>query len=310
MANSKLTIGSRGSKLALYQAYWAKAELERRYPDLAIEIKIIKTSGDQFLNEPLSQIGGKGLFTKEIEDALLRREIDLAIHSLKDLPTTLSAGLELGAVSAREDVRDAFLSLKHSSLDDLPCRAKIGTSSLRRQSQLLFRRPDLQVVNLRGNLDTRVRKLDKGQYDAIVVACAGLIRLGMAGRITQRLPVEVVCPAVGQAALGVEIRSSDAATAAHIACLDHKETRYATAAERAMLRRLGGGCHVPIAAYAQTTGGQIKLQGVIASPDGKQLFRACQGAALGDAEALGCRVAEELLSTGAREIIKSLESRL
>ena len=221
MPRSKLIIGSRGSQLALVQANWAKERLVNQHPDLDVEIAVIKTSGDVFTEAPLSQIGGKGLFTKEIEEALLAKKIDLAVHSLKDLPTVLPHGLCLAAVSQREDVRDAFVSSKYRNLVELPTGAVVGTSSLRRQSQLLQIRSDLEIKNLRGNLDTRLRKLDEGRYDAIVLACAGLIRLGFAHRITEKIPTNQICPAVGQGALGIEARLGDAETSNRLQFLNH-----------------------------------------------------------------------------------------
>jgi len=303
MSPSKLLIGSRGSPLALAQSKGVKAELERHHPHLEVEIVIIKTSGDVFSQAPLSQIGGKGLFTKEIEESLLQKKIDLAVHSLKDLPTTLPPGLCLAAVSRREDVRDAFVSNKYQSLEELPLGAVIGTSSLRRQSQLLQIRWDLEIRNLRGNLDTRLRKLDEGQYEAIILACAGLIRLGLAHRIVEKIPVEQICPAIGQGALGIEARAEDAVTLERLQCLDHQETRLATEAERAFLKRLGGGCQVPIAAYARVANGQLQLDGVITSIDGKQVYRYSAQSDLQNAEGLGIRVAESLLGQGAQEVL-------
>jgi hydroxymethylbilane synthase len=302
----QLTIGSRGSKLALFQANWVKSQLEAAHPGIPIVIDIIRTSGDVFLEAPLSQIGGKGLFTKEIEDALLEGKIDLAVHSLKDLPTVLPAGLSLGAVSRREDVRDAFLSNTHRSLAGLPKGARVGTSSLRRQSQLLRLRSDLEIANLRGNLDTRIRKLDEKQYDAILLACAGLDRLGYQDRITERLSVLQLCPAVGQGALGIEIRETDAATRGRLQCLHHQPTHAAVTAERAFLRHLGGGCQVPIAGHAWIEESQLQLLGVVASTDGQQLFRDQISAPIEQATELGSQLAKRLLASGASEILKAL----
>ena len=303
MSPSTLLIGSRGSQLARAQSAWVKAELESHHPDLEVKIVIIKTSGDVFNQAPLNQIGGKGLFTKEIEESLLRKKIDLAVHSLKDLPTTLPPRLCLAAVTRREDVRDAFISNKYESMEELPPGAVVGTSSLRRQSQLLQIRRDLDIRNLRGNVDTRLRKLDEGQYEAILLACAGLIRLGLAHRIIEKIPVEQVCPAIGQGALGIEARVEDAFTLERLRCLNHQETRLATEAERAFLKRLGGGCQVPIAAYARAANGQLKLDGVIASIDGKQAYRHSAQSDWQNAEGLGIGVAESLLSQGAWEAL-------
>ena len=303
-----ITIGSRGSKLALFQANWVKSQLEATHSDLEVVIEIIKTSGDVFLDAPLSQIGGKGLFTKEIEDALLDARIDLAVHSLKDLPTVLPAGLSLAAVSRREDVRDAFLSNEHRSLGALPKGARVGTSSLRRQSQLLRLRSDLEVANLRGNLDTRIRKLDEKQYGAILLACAGLDRLGYQHRIAERLSVQQLCPAVGQGALGIETRESDAATRSRLQCLHHPPTHSAVTAERAFLRRLGGGCQVPIAGHAWIEESRIEMLGVVASADGQQFFRDQASAPVEQAAQLGSQLAERLLANGASEILKALSA--
>jgi hydroxymethylbilane synthase len=306
--SNQLTIGSRGSKLALFQANWSKSKLEAAHSDLRVAIKIIKTSGDVFLDAPLSQIGGKGLFTKEIEDALLDGVIDLAVHSLKDLPTVLPAGLSLAAVSSREDARDAFLSNEYRNLDALPKGAKVGTSSLRRQSQLLRLRRDLEVANLRGNLETRIRKLDERQYDAILLACAGLDRLGYQDRIVERLSVEQLCPAVGQGALAIEIREMDDETRNRLQSLHHAPTHSAVTAERAFLRRLGGGCQVPIAGHAWIEDSRLEMLGVVASTDGRQMFRDQASGSIERADALGAQLAERLLASGASEILKALSA--
>ena len=306
MASNQLTIGSRGSKLALFQANWVKSQLEAAHSGLQVVVEIIKTSGDVFLDAPLSQIGGKGLFTKEIEDALLDGRIDLAVHSLKDLPTVLPAGLSLAAVSRREDARDAFLSNEHRSLGALPKGARVGTSSLRRQSQLLRLRSDLQVANLRGNLDTRIRKLDEKQYDAILLACAGLERLGYQHRIVERLSVQQLCPAVGQGALGIETRETDHETRSRLQCLHHAATHSAVTAERAFLRRLGGGCQVPIAGHAWVEESRLEMLGVVASTDGQQLFRDQASAPVEQAAELGSQLAERLLASGASHILRAL----
>jgi hydroxymethylbilane synthase len=304
----QLTIGSRGSKLALFQANWTKSKLEAAHSDLRVDIKIIKTSGDVFLDAPLSQIGGKGLFTKEIEDALLDSRIDLAVHSLKDLPTVLPTGLSLAAVSSREDARDAFLSNDHHCLDALPKGSKVGTSSLRRQSQLLRLRPDLEVANLRGNVDTRIRKLDEKHYDAILLACAGLDRLGYQDRIVERLSVQQLCPAVGQGALAIEIRDMDDETRNRLQSLHHVPTHSAVTAERAFLRRLGGGCQVPIAGHAWIENSRLEMLGVVASTDGRQMFRDQASGSIEQADALGTQLAERLLASGAREILQALSA--
>lgn len=305
MPSNQLTIGSRGSKLALFQANWVKSHLEAAHSDVTVVIEIIKTSGDVFLDSPLSQIGGKGLFTKEIEDALLDGRIDLAVHSLKDLPTVLPDGLSLAAVSHREDARDAFLSNQYGSLKELPKGARVGTSSLRRQSQLLRLRSDLVVANLRGNVETRIRKLDEKQYDAILLACAGLDRLGFQNRIAERLSVQQLCPAVGQGALGIETREADTGTQARLQCLHHVPTHCAVTAERSFLRRLGGGCQVPIAGHAWIRETWIELLGVVATTDGRQVFRDQARAPVDRAADLGSQLAERLLDNGASDILES-----
>jgi hydroxymethylbilane synthase len=303
MAPSKFLIGSRGSKLALVQANWVKGALTTRHPDLEVEIVITKTSGDIFTDQPLSQVGGKGLFTKEIEEALLEGKVDLAVHSLKDLPTVLPHGLCLAAVTEREDARDAFVSNKFPRLAALPRGAVVGTSSLRRQSQLLQIRSDLEIRNLRGNLDTRLRKLDEGQYDAIILACAGLVRLGLGHRITERFPTSEICPAIGQGALGIEARSGDTRILEQLECLDHRATRLATQAERAFLKSLGGGCQVPIAGFGHLEREQLHLTGVVASTDGRKTYRHALQSDPSQAERLGIRLAKHLLSLGAGEVL-------
>jgi hydroxymethylbilane synthase len=303
MTRQKLIIGSRGSQLALHQAHWVKTQLEQNHPELSVTIEIIKTSGDIILDTPLSKMGGKGVFTKEIEEALLARKIDLAVHSMKDLPTTLPEGLCLGAVSKREDVRDAFLSNQFESLETLPIRARVGTSSLRRQSQLLLIRKDLQIISLRGNLDTRIRKLDEGQYDAILLACAGLVRLQLSHRIKHRIPIDQLCPAVGQGALGIEVREKDGFILEVLDKLHDRKAARAVIAERTFLKRLGGGCQVPIAAHAWEEDAGMQMIGVVANLDGSSIYRANDHAPIDEAALLGTRLAEKLLSLGAQEIV-------
>ena len=312
----RLIIGSRGSKLALWQAHWVRDQLAAA--GFEIEIRIIKTTGDHLQahapNEPLpasmaqavAEAGTKGLFIKEIEEALLAREIDLAVHSLKDLPTELPAGLALAAVPTREDARDVLITPNGQSLTSLPPSARVATSSLRRQSQLRALRPDLVYVAMRGNLDTRLRKLERGDSEALVLAAAGVHRLGFTERITSYFHFDQMCPAVGQGALGIETRTDDMRAREAVARLDHAATHYAVRAERAVLRRLGGGCQVPIAAHAETHDGTLHLRGLVASPDGTQMVRAQQGGLASEAEALGAGVAEDLLQQGAREILKTL----
>ncbi len=293
-----LTIGSRGSKLALWQAHWIRARLEAL--GQTCRIAIIRTTGDKITGVSLAKVGGKGLFTKEIEDALLEGAIDLAVHSMKDLPTELPAGLCVAAVPEREDPRDALVGC---SLAAIPQGGRVGTSSLRRVAQLLAVRPDLSVEPVRGNLDTRLRKLDRGEYDAIVLAAAGLRRLGWQDRIADLLPADVMCPAVGQGALAVETR--DDGGAAHEICrrLDHADTRSAVTAERAVLAALGGGCQVPIGVHARLESGTLRLAAVVASPDGRRIVRGGTSGAPGDASLLGAELGQQLLERGARGIL-------
>jgi hydroxymethylbilane synthase len=302
-----LVIGSRGSKLALTQAQMVKTELESLQPALEVRIEIIKTSGD-VNSEPLAVIGGQGVFTKELEEALLAGRIDVAVHSLKDLPTIMPPGLMLGAICKREDPRDALVLRQApglaTSIRTLPPSATVGTSSPRRLAQLNYLRNDLVVKELRGNVDTRLRKLDEGQYDALVLACAGLRRLGLDHRISTPLPASEMLPAVGQGALGIEIRVDDADTLAAISKLDHKFTRLACLAERALLRSLGGGCQLPIAAYAVVREKRIRLDGLVADREGKRIVRDRISGALDVAEELGARLGEQLLASGARELLE------
>jgi hydroxymethylbilane synthase len=295
-----LVIGSRGSQLALWQAEWIAARLAERGQETRIEI--IKTTGDKITDVPLAKVGTKGLFTKEIEEALLDGRIDLAVHSLKDLPTEVPAGLTIAAIPEREDPRDALVGV---TLKSLTAGAKVGTSSLRRAAQLRVIRKDLRIESVRGNLDTRVRKLDEGHYDAIVLASAGLMRLGWAHRIAEILSPEVMCPAVGQGALAVETRVDGPAREV-FAGLDHALTRAAVTAERAVLASLGGGCQVPIGAHAQLSGGIVQLIGVVISPNGEQVVRKSDEGAVADAENVGRRVGAALLAAGAREILEQV----
>jgi len=305
--NQTLVIGSRGSKLALVQAETIKAELERLEPSLAVTIEIIKTSGD-VKTDPLSVIGGKGVFTKELEDALLDRRIDVAVHSLKDLPTLLTDGLVIAAITKREDPRDALvlnkkLRLSTPSIAALPRGAVVGTSSPRRLAQLRNLRTDLTINDLRGNIDTRVRKLDEGQYDALVLACAGLRRLGMDDRISAALPASELLPAVGQGALGVEVRTDDEHTIEIVSKLDHKFTRLACTAERALLRSLGGGCQLPIAGYAIVREKRIRLDGLVADPQGTRIVKDRITGSLDEAEQLGATLGSRLLEQGAATLM-------
>lgn len=302
----KIIIGTRGSQLALWQTNWVKAQIEKRHSGIEVEIEVISTKGDRVLDVSLPKLGeqGKGLFTKELEEAIFEHRVDLAVHSLKDLPTELPAGLHIGAICEREDVRDALVARGAiKSLDQLPERALIGTSSLRRQAQLRAVRPDLVIEPIRGNVDTRLRKLDEGQYDAIVLAAAGLHRLGHADRITEHFSEDLMLPAVGQGALAIETREDDAATAEIIHELNHEATRLACIAERAFLKGLGGGCLVPIAAHATIQGDVMTLSGLVASPDGSKIVRGKQSSSLHDAELIGEQLADELLEKGANGIL-------
>lgn len=304
-----LVIGSRGSALALWQSRWIKSRLESFHPHLKVAIEIIKTTGDRIQSASLAQIGGKGVFTKELEDALLDRRIDLAVHSLKDLPTTLPDGLHLAAVTEREDVRDAMIVAtrlrgKVANIDGLPEGAVVGTSSLRRAAQLRHLRRDLKIEDLRGNVDTRLRKLDDGLYDAILLASAGLVRLGLSDRITVRISVDEMLPAVGQGALGIESRSDDTRVNAALAALNDAATRAAAEAERAVLRALGGGCAVPIAAHAQMEGDELILDALVADLSGERLIRDRMEGSTSEAVALGEAMAERLISAGGDELLR------
>lgn len=299
-----LRLGTRGSDLALWQARHVSARLGAVAGAPPVEIVEIRTEGDHVLDVPLSQVPGKAFFTKEIEQALAERTIDLAVHSLKDLPTELPAGLALGAVLEREDPRDALLTRDGRRLADLPAGARVGTSSLRRRALLARLRPDLELVDLRGNVPTRVRRLDEGRYDAIVLALAGVRRLGLEARVSERLPLDAFPPAVAQGAVAVEIRDDDGATARWVVALDHGPTRNATAAERALLRRLEGGCQVPVGAHATFDGDRIGLHAVIVALDGSA---AVAGRRSGDdPEALGRGLAEELLAGGGSAILDAI----
>jgi hydroxymethylbilane synthase len=296
-----LTIGSRGSQLALWQARWIQARIQSFGVETRLEI--IHTTGDKITDVPLSKVGTKGLFTKEIEEALLNRSIDLAVHSLKDMPTELPDGLTLAAIPEREDPRDALIG---RSLASLGQGARVGTSSLRRAAQLRAIRPDLGIENIRGNLDTRLRKLDEGQYDAIVLASAGLRRLGWDNRITELIDPEVMCPAVGQGALAVETRDDGGEAQQLCKRLEHDTTRIAVTAERAVLAALGGGCQVPIGAYATVDGGNVHLRAIIVSPDGTQIIRKQVDGPANQAAAMGRALGEQLLTEGGREILEAV----
>jgi len=303
MTAQKLRIGSRGSQLALWQAEHVRRLLEDR--GHSVTIQVIKTTGDKITDVALAKVGTKGMFTKEIEEALAENRVDLAVHSLKDLPTEIAAPFELAAIPRREDPRDAFCS-SHAGLNELPTGARVGTSSLRRQAQLKALRPDLQIDALRGNVDTRLRKLGSGDYDAIILAAAGLRRLGKLEAARQILSPEAMCPAAGQGALAIEIRKGDAALKQELAFLEDAGTRAAVTCERALLSKMGGGCQVPIGAYAEFRGRELFLQAVVASPDGRSVLR--ESASGEDPVALGEQAADNLLRAGGKAILAQVYS--
>jgi hydroxymethylbilane synthase len=299
---ARLRIGSRGSQLALWQANHVAALL--RQQGHAVEIEVIKTTGDKILDVSLAKVGTKGMFTKEIEEALADNRVDLAVHSLKDVPTELAPEFELAAIMKREDPRDAFISVKYSSLDELPPGAKVGTSSLRRQCQLKALRPDLEIFPLRGNVDTRLRKLESGEYAAIILAAAGVHRLGLDKHVRSRIAPDVMCPAVGQGALAIEARRDDQQTRTLLAFLNDADTRSAIECERALLGSLGGGCQVPIGAHAEKRSSGLHLRAMVGRPDGSEILR--EQAEGSQAEELGREVAQTLLQRGADKILKDV----
>jgi hydroxymethylbilane synthase len=312
---ASLRIGSRGSQLALWQANHVAGLL--RAQGHSIEIEIIKTTGDKILDVALAKVGTKGMFTKEIEEALSARRVDLAVHSMKDVPTELPAEFDLAAITKREDPRDAFISAKYTSLEELPHRGRVGTSSLRRQCQLKAMRPDLEIIPLRGNVDTRLRKLESGEYDAIILAAAGVHRLGLGkdkdkdkdkhARLLYPIPPDVMCPAVGQGALAIEIRREDHLARSLVQFLDHAETREAVVCERALLGSLGGGCQVPIGAFAEKSRGQLHLRAMVGRPDGTEVLR--EHASGEDPRELGRATAQALLQRGADRILSDVYSQ-
>src|SRR3954447_3919808 len=299
---ARLRIGSRGSQLALWQANHISALLRERGHE--VELEVIKTTGDKILDVALAKVGTKGMFTKEIEEALAEGRVDLAVHSLKDLPTELTPGFEIAAITKRENAQDVFCSVKHASIDQLPQKARVGTSSLRRQAQLMAIRPDLDIHPLRGNVDTRLRKLESGEYDAIILAAAGLNRLGKTALVRQLIPAEVMCPAAGQGALGIEIRAGDLVTRKHLEFLDDPAARATTTCERALLNKLGGGCQVPIGASAEMRNGRLHLDGLVAHPDGKTVLRESRDG--DDPILLGEAVGETLLKRGGDAILEAV----
>jgi hydroxymethylbilane synthase len=302
-----LKIATRQSPLALWQAEHIKARLLALYPDLAVELVTFVTQGDRILDTPLAKIGGKGLFVKELENALLDGRADLAVHSIKDVPMSLPDGLCLPVICEREDPTDAFVSNQYATLADLPQGARLGTSSLRRRSQLQFLRPDLNIIDLRGNVGTRLGKLDAGEYDAIILASAGLMRLNLHSRINERLDTTLSLPAVGQGALGLECRAGDAPVLNLIAPLAHTDTDACVRAERAFNQRLMGGCQVPIAGYATLTTGQLRLQGRVGSVDGRELLCDELTGEIHEGERMGVRLAERLLAAGADRLLALLD---
>lgn len=304
-----MIIGSRGSRLALWQANWVKERVEQTYPNLKLSIDIIKTTGDKMADVPLGRIGVKGLFTKEIEEALLEKKIDLAVHSLKDMPTEWPAGLTIAAITEREDPRDALIAKNIKRFSELPQGAIVGTSSLRRQCQIRHWRPDLRVVDLRGNVDTRLKKLESNDLQAIVLASAGLIRLGCRDRITEVLSTDLIMPAIGQGALAIQTREDDLRVKELISFLSHPPTEAAAKAERAFLKRLGGGCQAPIAAYAKIEDRRLSLAGLIATPDGRLFLRDEISGDISRGEPLGYRLAERLLNRGGKEILNEVYGR-
>ena len=306
MKSHKIIIGSRGSQLALWQANWVKSQLENLHGNADISIRVITTSGDKIKDVPLSKIGGKGLFVKEIEEALLAKEIDLAVHSMKDVPIEIPSQLEISIITKRENPLDALISKNGIKLADLPQGATIGTSSLRRSSQLLNYRNDFKIHPLRGNVDTRLKKVEEGKYDAILLASAGLNRLGWSNRITEEISHEIIIPAMGQGALGIETRLGDSKTYNFISSLNHEQTNYEVSTERALVGKLDGGCQVPIGAYAKTEDNLITLKGLVSSLDGKIIHKSEIVGPIDDAINIGQDLGEELLKMGANKILEKL----
>ncbi len=311
MTGSKklIRVGTRGSSLALRQTEWVVQRLRERVPEYCFEIIKIKTKGDMIQNLSLNEIGGKGLFVKEIEKALLEERIDLAVHSMKDLPSELPAGLTIGAVTERADFRDVLISRAGVRFMDLPVGARIGTSSLRRSAQLRYRRPDLEIRPIRGNVGTRLKKMAAEDLDGVILAAAGLERMGWSDRITERLSPDLCLPAVGQGALGLEVRTGDEKVGQMVQLLNHEETELAVAAERAFLRRLEGGCQVPIAALARFRAGRLYLTGMVASIDGTRLIREEMSVLRAHVEELGRTLAEKILQQGGEEILAEIERK-
>ncbi|WP_312952754.1 hydroxymethylbilane synthase [Superficieibacter sp.] len=306
MLDNVIRIATRQSPLALWQAHYVKDRLMACHPGLTVELVPMVTKGDVILDTPLAKVGGKGLFVKELEQALLDNRADIAVHSMKDVPVEFPLGLGLVTICEREDPRDAFVSNRYESVDALPVGSVVGTSSLRRQCQLAAQRPDLVIRSLRGNVGTRLSKLDNGEYDAIILAVAGLKRLGLASRVRVALPPELSLPAVGQGAVGIECRMDDDRTRELLAPLNHVETAIRVKAERAMNTRLEGGCQVPIGSYAEIVEGEIWLRGLVGSPDGSQVVRGERRGKPEEAEQMGVSLADELLDNGARDILRAV----
>lgn len=303
---NEVVVGTRESRLAMWQACWVVEQLKKVKPELSCRIKGIRTQGDNILDVALAKIGDKGLFTKELEYAILRGEIDMAVHSMKDLPTTLPEGLSIGAVCEREYPGDVLISSDGKNLAELPAGALIGTSSLRRAAQLLYYRKDFKMVNLRGNVQTRIKKLDENKFDATVLAYAGVRRMGLDHRISQVIPIEIMLPAVGQGSIGVEAASSNDEILDLLKNIDHQESRQAVRAERAFLKKLEGGCQVPIGAHAVVEGGCLRLEGAVVSLDGVNMVRSSIIGDVTEAEAIGVKLAERLLESGAEEILSRM----
>lgn len=306
---TKIVIATRESQLALWQANNVKASLEALYPDTKVELLGMTTKGDQILDKPLAQVGGKGLFVKELEKALMDGSADIAVHSMKDVPMEFPEGLGLSVICEREDPTDAFVSNLYRSIEELPNGAVVGTSSLRRACQISMHRPDIEIKNLRGNVNTRLRKLDDGEYDAIVLATAGLLRLEMEDRIRTRISDEFCLPAGGQGAMGIECRSNDQELIAMLAPLQHQETAYRVTAERAVNKRLNGGCQAPIACFATLDGDELFVRGLVGNTDGTLIIRSEIRGAKEYAEQLGTTLAEDLLAKGAQEILDAVYGR-
>jgi len=306
MSTNTIRIATRKSPLALWQAEHVRASLLALHPELSVELVTMTTQGDRVLDSPLAQIGGKGLFVKELEQGMLNGAADIAVHSMKDVPAELPEGLMIGAILEREDPRDAFVSSRYADIAALPRGARVGTSSLRRQCQLRALRPDLEILELRGNVGTRLDRLDAGDYDAVVLACAGLRRLGLQSRITLALADEVILPAIAQGVIGIECRSRDGRLRELIKPLDHAVTATRTRAERAMNARLAGGCQAPVAGYSEIIDGNLELRGLVGRPDGSDIIRGAITGPPEEAEALGRELAEDLLARGAGTILDEL----